>query len=119
MYPDATSSTSPTTDPPVPPPPLTTAEARKIRWRARGGFAEAWAWRCEGFTGYRPFLHALACALLCCALAGCGGGSAEAPPTNAVGIGGTVFTRDSGGRPLAVDLTVVVTGQGVKPVGGR
>lgn len=70
MYPDATSSTSPTTDPPVPPPPLTTAEARKIRWRARGGFAEAWAWRCEGFTGYRPFLHALACALVL-GFAGC------------------------------------------------
>lgn len=51
------------------------------------------------------------------ALAGCGGGSAET--INAVGIGGTIPTHDSTGRPIAVQMTVVVTGNGVRPAGAK
>lgn len=65
-----------------------------------------------------PLVHAVAVVLLL-GLAGCGGGSAEAPPVNAVGIGGTIPTHDSSGRPIAVQMTVVVTGNGVKPAGAR
>lgn len=114
MYQNGPTNTSPDDEPRL-------SEDDKIRWAVQRAHCESNA-KLEALWLHRPakVLRIVACvALLCCALTGCGGGSAEAPPTNAVGIGGTVFTRDSGGRPLAVDLTVVVTGQGVKPVGGR
>lgn len=76
MYTAPNLSTSPTTDPPQPAP-LSSGEVRTILWRARGGFAEAWSWRLEGWTGYRPLLHAVALLLCLASLAGCGAGSAE------------------------------------------
>ncbi len=70
MYTAPNLSTSPTTDPPQPAP-LSSGEVRTILWRARGGFAEAWSWRLEGWAGYRPLLHAVALLLCLASLAGC------------------------------------------------
>lgn len=95
-----------------PPAPPTEAETRRALWYARA-LAEALA----ALRRAEP-VRALALALLCLFLGACGGGSAEAPPTNAVGIVGVTRVYDNRG-PTDVITTVIVTGANVKPAGGR
>lgn len=95
-----------------PPAPPTEAETRRALWYARA-LAEALA----ALRRAEP-VRALALALLCLTLGACGGGSAEAPPTNAVGITGVTRVYDKRG-PTDVITTIIVTGNGVRPAGGR